>query len=270
MINNKGKTALVFGIRNNGSIAFSVAQKLMESGCRVAFSYLGENTEEVQKVIEKYQLNQELAYEVDVRDEAAIGHFISDVYAKTGRIDYILHAVAYGNEKVMCTAPFGSKETPPDYLDMPLDDFMDSFNISAYSLLRICRVAAPKLTAGASILTLTHHAAQEVFPGYAGMAINKAALENLVKYLAHYFGPKSIRINAISAGLIMSTSALGIKGVRQFRRVGKYAAPLGNVSAEDVANAALYYFSDFSGKVTGNIHYVDGGLNILGVTNYEK
>jgi enoyl-[acyl-carrier protein] reductase I len=144
---------------------------------------------------------------------------------------------------------------------------MDSFNISAYSLLRICRVAKPFLASQASILTLTYNASQRVFGGYAGMSINKAALENIMLYLAHYFGKEGIRVNAISAGLVMTTSAGGIKGVRQLRKIGKQSAPLGNIQAEDVADASLYYFSNLSTKVTGNIHYVDGGMNIMGVTN---
>ncbi len=146
---------------------------------------------------------------------------------------------------------------------------MDSFNISAYSLLRICRVVEPRLAQGASVLTLTYNASQRVFPGYAGMSINKAALENIMLYLAHYMGQAGVRVNAVSAGLVMTTSAGGIKGVRQLRKIGKHTAPLGNIKAEDVADTAMYYFSPQSRMVTGNIHYLDGGFNIMGVTCNE-
>jgi enoyl-[acyl-carrier protein] reductase I len=144
---------------------------------------------------------------------------------------------------------------------------MDSFNISAYSLLRICRVAEPYFATGASVLTLTYNASQRVFPGYAGMSINKAALENIMLYLAHYFGSRGVKVNALSAGLVMTTSAGGIKGVRTLRKIGKHTAPLGNITAGDVADTALYYFSPLSQKITGNIHYVDGGFNIMGVSS---
>ncbi|MEO6849363.1 MAG: SDR family oxidoreductase, partial [Mucilaginibacter sp.] len=145
------------------------------------------------------------------------------------------------------------------------DDLMDSFNISAYSLLRICRVARPMLAKNASVLTLTYNASQRVFPGYAGMGINKAALENIVLYLASFFRDMNVRVNAISAGLVMTTSSGGINGVRKLRRMGKFTAPLGNIVAGDVGDTALYYFSDLSKKVTGNIHFVDGGFNIMGL-----
>ncbi len=159
----------------------------------------------------------------------------------------------------------GSDGPAPSYLDIPFEDLMDSFNISAYSLLRISRVAKPLLANNASILTLTYNASQRVFPGYAGMAINKAALENIMLYLASYFRETGVRVNAISAGLVMTTSSGGIFGVRKLRKVGKFTAPLGNIDASDVGDTALYYFSDLSKKVTGNIHFVDGGFNIMGL-----
>ena len=146
---------------------------------------------------------------------------------------------------------------------------MESFNISAYSLLRISRAAEPLLAKNASILTLTYNASQRVFPNYAGMSINKAALENIMQYLAHYFRNNQVRVNAISAGLVMTTSSGGLNGVRKLRKIGKVTAPLGNVTAEDVANSALYYFSNLSEKISGNIHFVDGGFNIMGLAVEE-
>jgi len=165
----------------------------------------------------------------------------------------------------MCYTLPGSDEPAPLYLDIPFDELMDSFDITAYSLLRICRVAQPYLAKNASILTLTYNASQRVFPGYAGMGINKAALENIVLYLASYFRDMEIRVNAISAGLVMTTSSGGINGVRKLRKMGKFTAPLGNIDKGDVGDTALYYFSSLSKKVTGNIHFVDGGFNIMGV-----
>jgi enoyl-[acyl-carrier protein] reductase I len=265
MIDNKDKVAVVFGVRNDSSIAYDIALKLHQSGCKVALSYVADTKENVQYLAKEIGTDLKYTAEVDVRDEMQIYEFLKTVREGLGAIDYILHGVAFGNQQVMCYTLPGSNEPAPTYLDIPFEDLMDSFNISAYSLLRITRVAEPMLAKNASVLTLTYNASQRVFPGYAGMGINKAALENIVLYLADYLREKQIRVNAISAGLVMTTSAGGINGVRKLRKMGKITAPLGNIDAGDVGNAALYYFSDLSKKVTGNIHFVDGGFNIMGI-----
>ena len=265
MIDNKNKVAVIFGVRNESSIGYDVALKLHQSGCKVALSYVSETKAEVLYLMQQQGMDSNLSAEVDVRNEAEIASFMQLVYDTAGPIDYILHGVAFGTQSVMCYSLPGSDEPAPSYIDIPFEDLMDSFNISAYSLLRISRVAKPLLAKNASILTLTYNASQRVFPGYAGMAINKAALENIMLYLASYFRDMNVRVNAISAGLVMTTSSGGILGVRKLRKIGKFTAPLGNVDAGDVGNAALYYFSDLSKKVTGNIHFVDGGFNIMGL-----
>ncbi len=265
MINNKDKVAVIFGVRNESSIAYDVAVKLHRSGCKVALSYVADTKDEVLFLMKQQGMDSNLAAEVDVRNEAEITAFMQKVYQAVGPIDYVLHGVAFGSQSVMCYSLPGSDEPAPSYIDIPFEDLMDSFNISAYSLLRISRVAKPLLAKNASILTLTYNASQRVFPGYAGMAINKAALENIMLYLASYFRDMNVRVNAISAGLVMTTSSGGILGVRKLRKMGKFTAPLGNIDSGDVGNAALYYFSDLSKKVTGNIHFVDGGFNIMGL-----
>jgi enoyl-[acyl-carrier protein] reductase I len=265
MIDNKNKVAVVFGVRNESSIAYDVALKLHQSGCKVALSYVADTKDEVLYLMDKLGLDTTFSADVDVRNEEQIKTFLQAVNIGLGPIDYILHGVAFGDQQVMCYSLPGSNEPAPAYIDIPFEGLMDSFNISAYSLLRIARVAEPMLAKNASLLTLTYNASQRVFPQYAGMAINKAALENIVLYLASYFRGKQIRVNAISAGLVMTTSAGGINGVRKLRKMGKVTAPLGNIESGDVGNAALYYFSDLSKKVTGNIHFVDGGFNIMGV-----
>lgn len=265
MINNKDKVAVIFGVRNDSSIAYDVAVKLHQSGCKIALSYVDDTKLNVLHLLDELGISQELAMHVDVRNEADITAFIQHVHTKLGPIDYILHGVAFGNQQVMCYSLPGSNTPAPTYLNIPFEDFMESFNISAYSLLRIARVAEPFLADKASILTLTYNASQRVFPGYAGMSISKAALENIVYYLSDYFRDKKIRVNALSPGLVMTTSAGGINGVRKLRKLSKVTAPLGNIDAGDVGNAALYYFSDLSQKVTGNIHFVDGGFNIMGI-----
>ncbi len=265
MINNKDKVAVVFGVRNESSIAYDIAVKLHHSGCKVALSYVADTKDEVLYLMQQNGMDSSLSAEVDVRNELEITAFMQMVYKQAGPINYILHGVAFGSQQVMCYSLPGSAEPVPSYIDIPFEDLMDSFNISAYSLLRISRVAKPLLAKNASILTLTYNASQRVFPGYAGMAINKAALENIMLYLASYFRETGVRVNAISAGLVMTTSSGGIPGVRKLRKIGKFTAPLGNIDASDVGDTALYYFSDLSKKVTGNIHFVDGGFNIMGM-----
>lgn len=266
MTDNKGKHALIFGVRNDSSIAWHIARKLYETGCRLSVGYIPDTETEVKALLEANGMGHVFTCRADVRDEQQVQAFAEDANTHNGAINYLLHAVAYGNHKVMCSTIPGSEGDPPRYIDIPFEDMMDSFNISAYSLLRVCRAAERFLAPSASVLTLTYNASQRVFPGYSGMSINKAALENIMRQLAFYFGPVGVRVNALSAGLVMTTSAGGIKGVRQLRKIGKQTAPLGNISADDVAETALYYFSPYSNKVTGNIHYVDGGFNIMGVT----
>lgn len=270
MINNQGKIAIVFGVRNDSSIAWDIALKLSQSGCKVALSYLPDTKKDVLFLMEKMGVDSRFVMEVDVRNEVQITTFLKTVHDGLGSIDYLLHGVAYGNQQVLCYSLPGDEGAAPSYLDIPFDDLVDSFNVSAYSLIRIARAAQPFLAKNASILTLTYNASQRVFPGYAGMGINKAALENIVIYLASYFRTMNVRVNAISAGLVMTTSSGGITGVRKLRKLGKVVAPLGNIDAGDVGNAALYYFSDLSKKVTGNIHFVDGGFNIMGVATDEE
>ncbi|HEY4323258.1 MAG TPA: SDR family oxidoreductase [Mucilaginibacter sp.] len=270
MINNKDKVAVIFGVRNDSSIAYDIAVKLQQSGCRVALSYVPETKDEVLFLMERAGMDSRFAAEVDVRNESHIEVFLNEVCTGLGPIDYILHGVAFGSQNVLCYSIPGSNEPAPAYIDIPFEDLMDSFNISAYSLLRIARAAQKLLAKNASILTLTYNGSQRVVPGYAGMGINKAALENIVLYLASYFRHMNVRVNAISAGLVMTTSSAGISGVRKLRKSGKLTAPLGNIDAGDVGDTALYYFSDLSKKVTGNIHFVDGGFNIMGVAVDEE
>src|ERR1700759_3630800 len=265
MIDNTNKVAVIFGVRNESSIAYDIAIKLHQSGCKVALSYVADTKDEVLYLMQQNGMDSSLSAEVDVRNELEITAFIQLVNEKVGKINYLLHAVAFGTQSVMCYTLPGSSDPAPSYLDIPFEDLMDSFNISAYSLLRICRVAAPYFAKDASVLTLTYNASQRVFPGYAGMAINKAALENIMIYLASHFRDIGVRVNAISAGLVMTTSAGVIYGARKLRKMGKFTAPLGNIDANDVGDTALYYFSDLSKKVTGNIHFVDGGFNIMGL-----
>ena len=268
MIDNAGKNALIFGVRNDLSLAWSVAQKLHQSGCQLTLAVASENVSEIQHLVSSQNMAA-VVVSVDVRNDEQILEVVNVATRSQQSIDYLLHAVAYGDHNVMCSVVPGSKEEPSAYLDINFESLVDSFNISAFSLLRMVRIAKPFLSKGASILALSFDAARQIYPGYAGMSINKAALENIVMYLAYYLGKEEIRVNVISAGMVMTTSAGGIKGSRTLRKIAKNSAPLGNIKAEDVGNASLYYFSDLSKKVTANIHYVDGGINKMGIFDNE-
>ncbi|GAB3936178.1 enoyl-ACP reductase FabI [Mucilaginibacter myungsuensis] len=265
MIDNKGKVAVIFGIRNDSSIAWDVALKLHTSGCKLALTYVDDTKENVLHLMDQLGIPHQYAMQVDVRNEEEVSAVVKMAHDELGPIDYLLHGVAFGDQHVMCYSLPGGDAPAPEYIDIPFESLMDSFNISAYSLLRVARAVKPYLATNASILTLTYNASQRVFPNYAGMSINKAALENIMLYLADHFRSQQVRVNAISAGLVMTTSAGGVNGVRKLRKIGKVTAPLGNITAGDVGDSALYYFSDLSKKVTGNIHFVDGGFNIMGI-----
>ncbi len=258
------KTALITGVRNDRSIAFAVAKKLHEMDYNLAISYTAETKEDVLFQLQRHGMSDALTAEVDIRNEQQVSIFCAAIADKFGSIDYVLHAVAYGSPKVLCTkAPF-SQEDPPGYIDIPLDDLVEAIDIGAYSLLRLVRAALPYLGKNASVLTTTYNASQRVLPAYAGMAMVKACLENCMKYLAWSLGSTGHRVNAVSPGLLMTTSAAAIKGVRSMRKQSSEISPLGNIALTDVAEAAAYFLSDASKKVTGNIHYIDGGLNIMG------
>lgn len=258
------KIAVIIGVRNDRSIALAVAKKLHSQGVRVAVSYTDNTKEDVLHYLEQANIATDLTGLMDVTNDQEVANFLSSVYEKAGAIDYIFHSVAFGSNKVLCNKLPFSNEEAPEYIDMPWEDLQEAIDIGAYSLLRITRSALPYLSESASLLTTTYNASQRVIPKYAGMAIVKACLENTMHYLAHFLGEKGHRINALSPGLIMTTSAASIQGVRAMRKQSAELSPLGNVKLEDVSAAAAYYFSDASKRITGNIHYIDGGLNIMG------
>jgi len=261
---DKTKIVVILGIRNERSLAFAIAKKMNELKYQIAINYMADSKDEVMYHCEKEGIHVSFASEVDVRNENQLTAFLKQVHSQLGPIDYILHSVAFGSNKVLCNKLPFSDEKIPEYIDIPLDELQEAIDIGAYSLLRLCRLARPYLAKSASFLTTTYNASQRVMPKYAGMAIVKACLENIVKYLAYHLGKEGHRVNALSPGLVMTTSAASISGVRKLRKQSAEASPLGNISAEDVAEAAAYYFSAASKKVSGNIHYIDGGLNIMG------
>ncbi len=251
-----GKTALIFGVANNRSIAWGIAQALQREGCELAFSYGGPPLEKRVRPLAE-SVGAKLVEECDVTDDAAIERVFNRVRETYGTIDALVHAVAFADRQ----------DLEGQFVDTSREGFKMAMDISAYSLVALTRAAAPLMPNGGSVLTLTYYGSQKVAPHYNVMGVAKAALEASVRYLASDLGPRGIRVNAISAGPIKTLAAAGIAGFRKLLSYSEKVSPLRKlVTQEDVGNAALWLLSDWSGAVTGEVVYVDAGWNIMGLT----
>ncbi len=251
-----GKVALVFGVANRNSIGWGIARKLHEQGATIALSYAGAALEKRVRPLAQ-QVDCDFVEICDVTSDAQLDVLFDQVRARYGRIDTLVHSVAYANREDL-----GGR-----FIDISREGFSMALDISAYSLIAMARRAAPLMTEGGSILSMTYFASEKVMPRYHVMAVAKAALENITRYLANDLGPQGIRVNAISAGPIKTLAAAGVPGFRTMLRYSEQAAPLRRmVSAEDVGNTALWLASDLGSAVTGEVVHVDAGYNILGLT----
>ncbi len=255
----EGKVALIFGLANKNSIAWGITQKLHEQGAAIALSYAGE-------IMEKrvFPLAQEIGCDFvepcDVTSDEQLDQLFDRFKARYGRLHTLVHCVAFANREDL-----GGR-----FVDISRDGFKLALDISAYSLIAMAKRAEPLMTDGGSIMSLTYYAAEKVMPKYHVMAVAKAALETITRYLANDLGPKGIRVNAISAGPIKTLAAAGVPGFRMMLKYSEKAAPLRRlVTQEDVGNAALWLASDLSRNVTGEVIHVDAGYNILGLTASE-
>jgi enoyl-[acyl-carrier protein] reductase I len=247
-----GKKGLILGLANKDSIAWGIAQALRDEGATLAFSYAGEVLKKrVMPLVES--INAPI-YECDVTDDAAIDALFDWVRGEFGTLDFLVHCVAF--------AP--REELGGRFVDMSRGGFHTALDISCYSLIALARRARALMPEGGSVLTLTYYGAEKVMPNYNLMGIAKAALEASVRYLAWDLGKDGIRVNAISAGPIKTLASSGISGFRRSLAVVRETAPLGNVSKENVGDAARFLVSDWSRQVTGEVIYVDGGYHIMG------
>ena len=252
----EGKTALVFGVANKYSIAWGIAQALHREGAELAFSYGIPQLERRVKPLAE-SVGARVVEEADVRDDAAIDRVFEKVEAAHGKVDVLVHAIAYAERE----------DLDGRFVDTSREGFKTALEISAYSLVALARRAEPLMPRGSSIMTMTYYGGVAVMPHYNVMGVAKAALESSVRYLAHDLGPQGIRVNAISAGPIKTLAASGVAGFRKMLSYHDRAAPLReSVSQEDIGNAALYLCSDLAARVTGQVLYVDAGWNILGMT----
>lgn len=250
----KGKKGIVTGVANNMSIAYAIAKLLVQQGAEIGLTYQGEVLKKrIDPIAE--ELNCSFIHECDVKQETSINSLFEAAKNKWGKIDFFVHAIAFADKE----------ELKGRYVDTSLSNFLNTMEISCYSLTSMARKAQEIMPEGGSIITLTYLGAEKVIPCYNVMGVAKAALEASVRYLSADLGVQRIRVNAISAGPIKTLAASGISDFRSMLSMHEQIAPLKrNTTQEEVAKSALYLISDLSSSVTGEIHYVDCGYNIMG------
>ncbi len=251
----KGKRGLIMGLANDKSLAWGIAKHLAEHGAELAFSYQGEALAKRVKPLAE-SLGSDFCLECDVSDMGSLDAMFDGLKARWDSIDFVVHAIGFSDKS----------ELRGKYVDTSLDNFLMTMNISAYSLVAVTKRAADMMTEGGSILTLTYYGAEKVMPHYNVMGVAKAALETSVRYLANDLGPQGIRVNAISAGPVKTLAASGIGDFRYILKWNELNAPLRRtITIDDVGGSGLYFLSDLSSGVTGEIHHVDAGYHTVGM-----
>ena len=251
----QGKRGLIMGLANDRSLAWGIARALGEQGAELAFSYQGEALEKRVRPLAQ-ELGSDLLIDCDVSDNHALDKAFEELKRKWDGLDFVVHAIGFSDKN----------ELRGKFVDTTVDNFLLTMNISVYSFIAVAQRARAMMKPGGSMLTLTYYGAEKVIPHYNVMGVAKAGLETSVKYLAADLGPEGIRVNAISAGPIKTLAASGIGDFRYIMKWNEYNAPLRrNVTIEDVGGAGLYLLSDLSSGVTGEIHHVDAGYNVVGM-----
>jgi enoyl-[acyl-carrier protein] reductase I len=252
--NLSGRIAVVFGVANKRSIAWSIAQGLHQAGAKVLITYQNERLEQEARDLIASLPGAE-GYMCDVSSDADIEKLFTTLREKHGKLHVLVHSVAF--------AP--ADELKNDFINTTREGFRIAHDVSVYSLIAVSRAAAPLMADGGSIITMTYYGAEKVVPHYNVMAVAKAALECTVRYLAYDLGPKKIRVNAISAGPIKTLAARGISGLGEMLKSHLERAPLGrNVEVAEVGSTGVFLASDGSSGITGEVIYVDCGYNIMG------
>ena len=249
----KGKRGLVMGVANNHSIAWGIARALSANGAELAFTYQGEAFgKRVPPLAES--VGSKLVMPCDVEDTASVDEVFAKLNDEWGSLDFVVHAVAFSDKA----------ELTGRYADTTRENFTRTMIISCFSFTEIAKRAAAMMPKGGSMITLTYEGATRVMPNYNVMGVAKAGLESSVRYLASDYGPDGIRVNAISAGPMRTLAGAGISDARAMFGFQRQHSPLRRpVSLDEVGGSALYLLSDLSGGVTGEIHFVDSGYNII-------
>jgi enoyl-[acyl-carrier protein] reductase I len=255
MINMDGKVGVVFGVANKRSIAWAIAQALAGAGMKLAITYQNERLEQEARGLIADLPGAE-GFRCDVSHDAEIDQLFAQLKERYGKIDTLVHSIAF--------APAETFKNP--FLETQREAFRIAHDVSVYSLIALSRAAAPLMTAGGSIMTLTYYGSTRVIPEYNVMGVAKASLEATVRYLAFDLGKQNVRVNAISAGPIKTLAARGaLSGIGEMMKVIGQNAPLRrNIEVTEVAKTAAYLASDLSTGVTGEVIYVDCGYDIMG------
>ena len=254
-----GKKGLVMGVANDRSIAWGIADVLSKHGAELAFTYQGETFAKRVKPLAE-SAGSSIVLPCDVEDEASMDAVFAEIDKQWGKMDFLVHAIAYSDKE----------ELKGKYLDTSRANFSRTMDISCYSFTALARRAAPLMTDGGAMLTLTFTGAERVVPNYNVMGVAKAALEASVRYLAADLGSDNIRVNAISAGPIKTLAASGIGDFRYILKWNELNSPLRrNVTIDEVGGAGVYLLSDLSAGVTGEVHHVDCGYHIVGMKHPE-
>ena len=248
-----GKTALIFGVANDHSIAWGITRALYDNGATIALSYGADPLERRVRPLAG-QVGASFIEKCDVSDDAQIERLFAAARERLGRIDILVHAIGFAPREEMRGA----------FSDTSRDGFRTTMDISAYSLVALTRAALPLMSDGGSVITLTYYGGEKVAAGYQVMGVAKAALESSARYLAAELGPRGVRVNAISAGPVRTLAAAGVPGFKEaYARVAETAPMRRPIDIDDVGNAALWLASDMSRNVTGQTIFVDAGHSIL-------
>ena len=251
----EGRRGLIMGVANDKSIAWAIARACHAQGAELAFTYQGDVLK--RRVVPLAEsIGVDLVMPCDVTDAASMDAVFARLGEEWGRLDFLLHAIAYSDKN----------ELKGRYVDTSEENFLRSLRISCYSFTALAQRAEPLMAEGGALLTLTYYGAEKVMPHYNVMGVAKAALEASVRYLAVDLGPKGIRVNALSAGPMKTLAASGIGDFRYILKWNQLNSPLRrNVTQEDVGRAGMYLLSDLSSGVTGEVHHVDCGYHVVGM-----
>lgn len=251
----QGKKGLIMGVANERSIAWGIAKACHEHGADLAFTYQGDAL--LKRVTPLTQsIGSDLLLPCDVTDASSIDSVFEALEKDWGKLDFVVHAIAFSDKE----------QLKGRYVDTTAENFQMTMNISCYSFTAVAQRAEKLMKDGGSLLTLTYYGAESVMPHYNVMGVAKAALESSVRYMAEDLGKDNIRVNALSAGPIRTLAAAGIGDFRYILRWNEYNSPLRrNVTTDEVGNSALYLLSDLSTAVTGEVHHVDAGYNVVGM-----
>jgi enoyl-[acyl-carrier protein] reductase I len=251
----EGKTALIFGLANERSIAWGITQAMHREGAKIGISYAGEMLERRVKPLAE-QINCKWVEECDVTKDEHITAIAEKAKKDFGQVDIVVHSIAFA----------GRDELTGPYYNTSREGFKNAMDISVFSFVALAKAFRPVLRPGGSLLCMTYYGSVKVAPHYNVMGVAKAALESSTRYLAYDLGPEKIRVNAISAGPIRTLAAAGVGGFRDMYKHFAEISPMReNITIEDVGNAAVFLASDLSARITGEVLYVDSGFNAVGV-----